>query len=82
MIFSVYAVKDNLIGFTMPVIRDNDAIAVRIFDDECNADGSRYKTHPNDFALYYIGTYDTDNGIMQPETVRLVASATEFVKEV
>ena len=81
MIFPMYAVRDSLIGFSMPVIRDNDAVASRAFEFDCNRDDSPYRSHPEHFQLYYIGDYDTDNGDIDPAVARLVCSASDFVKE-
>ena len=81
MKFPLYAIRDSLIGFSMPVIRDNDAIACRAFEYDILRDDSPYKNHPEHFQLFHIGEYDTDTGVVDSCSPRMVASATDFIKE-
>lgn len=81
MKFPLYAIRDSLIGFSMPVIRDNDAIASRAFEFDILRDDSPYKNHPEHFQLFHIGEYDTDDGTIVSFSPRMVASASDFVKE-
>lgn len=81
MKFSVYAVRDSLLGFGMPIIRDNDAVASRAFDYDLNVDGNPMASHPEDFQLYRIGSFDTDTGIVDSETPVVIASAIDFVRK-
>lgn len=81
MKFPVYAVRDSLIGFSMPVIRDNDAIASRAFEYDILRDDSPYKNHPEHFQLFHIGEYDTDTADIVSVAPRMVCSAVDFVKE-
>ena len=80
MVISVYCVRDSLLGFGMPILRDNDAVASRAFDYDLNIDGSPMASHPQDFQLYRIGFFDTDTGIIDSESPVLVASAIDFIK--
>lgn len=79
MKFPVYAVRDALIGYSMPVIRDNDAVASRAFEFDVTRSDSPYKVHPEHYQLYYIGTYDTDNGDICGDVPRMVVSANDFI---
>lgn len=79
MIFNIYAVRDELLGFGAPVIRDNDAVAVRAFDNDVNFDNSPYAKHPNDYSLFHIGEFDTDSGDITASTPRFVATASDFI---
>ena len=79
MKFPIYAVRAILLGFGLPVIRDNDAVASRAFEFDCNRDDSQYKIHPEHFQLYFIADYDTDDGSILGFTPRLIASATDFI---
>ena len=81
MKFPLYAVRYSLIGFSMPVIRDNDAIACRAFEFDITRDDSPYSNHPEHFQLFHIGEYDTDDGSIDPVAPRMVCSAIDFVKE-
>lgn len=79
MKFPVYAVRDSLIGFGMPLLRDNDSVASRAFEHDITRDDFPYKTHPQDYQLYRIGIYDTDNGVLEATPVELIASAIDFI---
>lgn len=79
MKFPVYAIRDSLLGFGMPIIRDNDAVASRAFEFDCDRDDSPYRTHPEHYQLYFIADYDTDDGSILGCTPRLISSATDFI---
>lgn len=80
MKFPLYAVRDSLLGFSMPIIRDNDAVASRAFEFDCTRDDSPYRTHPEHFQLFHIGEYDTDTAVIDSVSPVLIASAVDFVK--
>ena len=79
MKFPLYAVRDSLIGFSMPVIRDNDAVASRAFEYDYDRDDSPYKNHPEHFQLFHIGEYDTDDGTIVGCSPRMVTACTDFI---
>lgn len=82
MVYNVYAIRDYKAGFLSPIIEQSEAVAIRNFENACsNKDTMIYK-FPNDFALYALGTYDTDKGLLQPDaTITLIVSASDFRKE-
>lgn len=82
MKFPLYAVRDSLVGFGMPIIRDNDAVASRSFEYDFNRDDSPYRVHSEEYSLFHIGEYDTDTGDISPLPPRLVVCASDFsIKE-
>lgn len=81
MKFPLYAVRDSYIGFSMPVIRDNDSVASRAFEFDCTRDSSPYSTRPECFQLFLIGEYDTDTAVISSSTPVLVAAAVDFIKK-
>lgn len=81
MKFPIYAVRDSLLGFSAPIIRDNDAVASRAFEFDCNRDNSPYRTHSEQFQLYHIGEYDTDTGDLCSSSPVLIASACDFIEK-
>lgn len=81
MKFPVYAVRDSLVGFGIPVIRDNDSVAARSFEFDFSRTDSPYTIKPECYQLFHIGEYDTDDGNIIGCSPRMVASAADFVKE-
>lgn len=76
MIKRVYALRDVKVGFLSPTIADSDALAIRDLESAClSGAAGLLATHAKDFALYYLGTYDTDSGYLN-------SLLPEFVKEV
>lgn len=81
MKFPIYCVRDSLIGFGIPVLRDNDSVASRSFEFDLTREGSPYSNHPEHFQLFRIGEFDTDDGSIVSSSPFLVASAIDFIKE-
>lgn len=65
MIMELYSIKDEYTGFAPPVTFANKQIAKRWFK-EMKTENITVKTSPEDFSLYYMGTFDSDNGKMVP----------------
>lgn len=61
---SVYAIRDNKMGtFNVPVLIENDSVAVRQFGDLVTRGGDSVMTlHPSDFTLYRLGDFDSKSG--------------------
>lgn len=57
MIYPVYSMKDELIGFGLPQVNINDNVAIRDFREKM-----KNENHAGDYSLFKIGTYDTDTG--------------------
>lgn len=68
MKLGIYAVQDRKAGtFARPFTIQNDAMAVRAFVAAKQDPSSELSKYPEDFALYYLGTFDDDTGtIIQP----------------
>ena len=60
---SLYVVRDAKAEFFGdPIVLDNDAMARRLFFDAARDATSPLSTHPEDYALYLVGTYDYRTG--------------------
>lgn len=66
MILGVYAIRDSKTGFLTPTVDQNDAAAKRNFEHAMMNEQSLFFSHPEDYSLYKIATYDTEQGIMTP----------------
>lgn len=79
MVYNVYSVLDVTVGYGVPIVQDNDAVAMRAFENGCSDVTSVWHTHPADFHLYCIGTFDTSSGELAPDVPRKICAATDFV---
>lgn len=77
--FTIYDIKSQT--NTNPVLYPNIAAAIRAFGDLCGNKDTVYNTHPEDFVLYDIGSFDVVDGVMMPEERRPISHAIEFVKK-
>lgn len=67
MIYNVYAMHDRCTGFLSPTLELNDDAALRHFEHALSQPVSDlFSTHPEDFSLYCIGSYDTNKGSLDP----------------
>ena len=58
--FSIYDEKAK--AFLPPFFLPNEGMALRTFSDCCNSDTHQFGVHPEDYALYKIGTFDDEKG--------------------
>lgn len=79
MLYSVYSVHDVNVGFGYPLIQDNDAVAMRSFENGCYDKSSIWYTHSSDFSLWCIGSFDTDSGELISEIPRKVCTASDII---
>ena len=66
MITGIYAIKDAKSTFMPCTVDVNDATAVRNFEHAVRQPDSLLASHPNDFALYKLATYDNVGGYIEP----------------
>lgn len=68
MIYGIYSVRDTKMGFAQPLLDSNDDTAKRNFAAQCqnaNVNPTLFY-YPEDYSLYKIGEYDTENGKINP----------------
>lgn len=81
MKFGMYAIKDAKTGFMTPTVDQNDASALRNFEHAVNQPDSLLNSHPNDFALCRLASFDTDSGICEVLPIpAVVADASEVMR--
>lgn len=66
MIFGIYSIKDAKSSFMPCTVDTNDATAIRNFENAVRQPGSLLASHPNDFSLFKLGTYDDTSGSLFP----------------
>lgn len=75
MKYGVYAIRDALTGFLTPTVDLNDASAMRNFEHAVTTSGTVLESHPMDYDLCCLGTFDSDSGHIESlDPVRVVAS--------
>ena len=74
MLKNIYVIRDYKVGYTNLVLDLNDAVAVRGFKSVLTPDSLQYN-NPKDFALFKVGTFDTETGIIEPFEPMLVEEA-------
>lgn len=82
MLFQVYSVKDDMSGFIQPTFEQNELLARRNFAFAVNKTDGMLFANSNDFALYHIGTFDTDTGCIEPCIPELIVRADTIKREV
>ena len=81
MIYGLYAIKDAKSTF-MPCNADlNDACAIRNFEHAVRQPDSLLRSHPNDYALYRVGTYDNEVGVITSVSPVQLCDAAQCLKE-
>lgn len=63
MLTRMYAVKDLKVdGMPLPSPAPSDGVAMRSFRDAVNGGDPTFSSHPEDFILYYVGSWDHEAG--------------------
>lgn len=83
MIYGLYAIKDDKTGFMTPTVDISDAAAERNFAHAIVSTKGLFYTHPADFALYKLATYNTSDGSIHTSSDQdvypvLIASAVDL----
>lgn len=71
----VYSIRDVHTGFMSPTVDQNDASAMRNFRHAVMQSASLMNSHPKDYSLYRIGTFETDSGAFESELPELITDA-------
>lgn len=82
MIYGVYAIKDAKTSFMPCNVDYNDASAIRNFEHAVMAPDSLMRSHPVDYTLYRLGSYNTETGIIISEAdPQQIADASSIVRK-
>lgn len=68
MIINLYSIRDNKTNFMQPVMDLNHKSAARNFQIQMANSGTNSAMGyvPEDFDLYYVGTFDNETGMVSP----------------
>lgn len=80
MKLNVYSIFDKAVNaYLRPFFFQADNQALRMFTDECcNAD-SPLSAHPEDYALFRLGTFEDNSGDLEAEEARCLGRGHELV---
>lgn len=79
MIYKLFAMRDEKSTFMQIMMEYSDGTAMRNFQQAVTKPDTVYSSFAYDFALYCLGVYDTETGIITPENPPvLLARASDF----
>lgn len=81
MLKFVYAIRDYKVGYTNLVVEENEAVAVRNLKLALRNPDTLFYNEPKDFALFRLGTYNTETGDIVPNEPILVAEVYNLLSE-
>ena len=67
MTYGIYVIREAKTTFMLPTVDFNNASAMRNFEHAVRHPDSLMKSHPNDFGLYRVGSFDNETGEIMPE---------------
>ena len=70
----VYSIRDARIGFMPPIIEENDASAIRGFQNAVINGEGYFARFANEYDLYRVGQFDSEQGQFLNETPVLLCS--------
>lgn len=81
-IYSIYDEKVD--SYSQPFFCVHKQHAIRIFSNLVNDKSSNINTYPEDFALYFLGSFDDATGLFDNERLStdIVVQAKDLLKEV
>uniref|UniRef100_A0AAU8AWJ1 Nonstructural protein n=2 Tax=unclassified Microvirus TaxID=338099 RepID=A0AAU8AWJ1_9VIRU len=72
MILGIYSIRDKKTGYLTPTVDQNDAAAKRNFEHAMMQESNLLFSHPEDYALYRIGDFNSDTGFIVPRDPELI----------
>ena len=79
MTMKMYAIKDELNGYTTPIPFMNEELAKRYLKDQFMSNPT-IGNSPKDFSIWDVGDYDSETGKMHPlKEIKLVERCENYV---
>lgn len=67
-LLKIYALRDvRSEAFNRPMFMQNKAVLDRAIRDACNDENSLLHHHPEDYQVYYLGTFDESTGKIESQ---------------
>jgi hypothetical protein len=80
MKYPVFAIRDSKVGFMAPTVEQNAPAAVRNFEHAVLNSASLMNSHPGDYDLYEIGSFDSDSGELEKSMPKHLCSAADILR--
>lgn len=82
MIYGIFAIKDAKTAFMPCTVDYNNDSAIRNFEHAVCTSDSLMASHPGDYALYKLATYDTETGMITADDLPVqIADAASIVRK-
>lgn len=79
MIMKMYAIKDELNGYTTPIPFMSEELTKRYFKDQYIGNPT-INNSPKDFSIWEVGEYDTETGNYNNQEHKLIERAENYGK--
>lgn len=80
MKYPVFAIRDAKVGFMAPTVEQNAPAAIRNFEHAVLNSASLMNSHPGDYDLYEIGSFDSDSAELEKTMPKHLISAAEVLR--
>ncbi len=78
----LFSVFDQAVDrFMDPFVAPTIDFAIRGFSEVCRDAGHQFNKHPEDYALYHVGSFIPDTGVLVPINAHKIAMASSFVND-
>lgn len=77
-LFSVYDQAANM--FLEPFPAPTIEFAIRGFREACERDDHQFSKFPEDYALYHVGSFNPEDGLIVSVTASKISMASNFVR--
>lgn len=82
MIYGIYAIRDAKTAFMPATVDFNNDSAIRNFEHACKVSDSLMASHPADYSLWCLGSYNTDTGVISAADVPVqIADASSILRK-
>jgi len=76
----MYSIYDICTGmYEAPFLASNDQVAIRTVRDVVMFKDTMIKRHPEDYRLFYVGSYNKSLGILEQDKQRMVCNFTDLI---
>lgn len=79
LIHNLYVLRDVKVGaFNKPIALENQAVLERALKLSCNDPEHPFHNNPEDYQVYFVGTYDSTTGEIDAAPPEFLFNVSEF----